>query len=429
MPLDLLTRLDPLRRVRCPFCFERFAAYEMHFRCNDHYCKHDSAKMVDDPILSKAIHGRSIQGGATMRTSWWVDPDRDPRRGLRRWFDWLLLPGSATCPNCKTATDYHLCPCCHEHLPEAAITLNPGHIAIFGPQSVGKSTYVTVLIHELDHRVGPERRFVLDPISDEVRDRYEREYQAPIYGGGGFGVGEELNGEVERRGQSATPGIQDNRAILKPLVYRLTRRKGKGRADSLISFFDNAGEDWEMNIELLRQEAAYLREARGLLFLVDPLRIRPVALDRRIKLTEKESRVPSADYLSDARKLAGFFKRTPVKTPLAICLNKLDRWGRLLEPGTLLHDLATSVPGQFPIDAGTDQTIHEEVQSALRRWGAVGFLEYLDRYFPNHRFFACSSLGDAAPDRDDAAQPLPTPLLVERAVLWLMEKQGMIPAA
>ena len=40
---------------------------------------------------------------------------------------------------------------------DSAITLDPGHIAIFGPQSVGKTTYITVLIHELDHRVGVDR--------------------------------------------------------------------------------------------------------------------------------------------------------------------------------------------------------------------------------------------------------------------------------
>ena len=63
MPLDWLTRLDPLRRVRCPFCFERFAACEMHLRCNDHYCKTDFARMIDDPILSQALNGRQ-RGGA-----------------------------------------------------------------------------------------------------------------------------------------------------------------------------------------------------------------------------------------------------------------------------------------------------------------------------------------------------------------------------
>ena len=62
MPLDLMARLDPLRRVRCPFCFERFAACEMHLRCNDHYCKTDFARMVDDPILSRALDGRGVGG-------------------------------------------------------------------------------------------------------------------------------------------------------------------------------------------------------------------------------------------------------------------------------------------------------------------------------------------------------------------------------
>jgi hypothetical protein len=46
--------------------------------------------------------------------------------------------------------------------------------------------------------------------------------------------------------------------------------------------------------------------------------------------------------------------------------------------------------------------------------------------FPDHRFFACSALGDAATGREDLPQPLPTPLLVERPVLWLLERQGVL---
>ena len=172
-------------------------------------------------------------------------------------------------------------------------------------------------------------------------------------------------------------------------------------------------------------EARYLGQARGLLFLLDPLRIREVALDRRLKLTEKEVRVPPADYLNDARKLSTFFGRTPVKTPLAICLNKLDRWGKLMEPGTILHTMATSVPDEPP-DLRVDALVNEEVQSALRKWGATGFLDYINLHFPDHRFFACSALGDAAQEHDDAPQPLPTPLLVERPVLWLLERQKII---
>jgi hypothetical protein len=439
MPLDWLTRLDPLRRVRCPFCFERFAACEMHLRCDDHYCKTDFGRMISDPILSQALNGRHRSGPATsaLRSPWWVDPRTDRRRGLRRYLDWMILPGALKCPNCGKPTDLRLCPRCHSHLPDSAITLDPGHIAIFGPQSVGKTTYVTVLIHEIDHRVGPEHGFILDPLTDEIRERYEREYHELTYGGSQFGIGEDLGGESFRHSHSATPSIEINRGILQPLVYRLTRR-GRGNGDgspkpargrakeALISFFDTAGEDWEMNIDLLRSEARYLTGAKGLLFLIDPLRIRPVAQDARIQLNEKERRVPPADYLNDARKLTTFFPRTPVSTPLAICLNKLDRWGRLLDPGTRLHEWACSVPDRDQSDPALDQAIHEEVQAALRRWGDAGFLEYIELNFPNHRFFASSALGDAAQERDDLPQPLPTPLLVERPLLWLLQQQGVL---
>jgi hypothetical protein len=439
MALDWLTRLDPLRRVRCPFCFERFAACEMHLRCDDHYCKNDFSRMIEDPILSQALNGRSRGGasGSVLRSPWWVDPRQDHRRGIRRHLDWMVLPDSLDCPNCGKPTDLRLCPRCHSHLPDAALSLDPGHIAIFGPQSVGKTTYVTVLIHELDHRVGPERGFVLDPLTDEIRERYEREYHEVTYGGSQFGIGEELAGESYRHSHSATPSLETNRGVLQPLVYRLRRRDGHGQArsrsrlqgrnrDALLSFFDTAGEDWEMNIDLLRSEARYLTSARGLLFLIDPLRIRPVAQDPRIQLTEKERRVPPADYLSDVRKLTTFFRRAPVSTPLAICLTKLDRWGRLLDPGTHLHEWACAVPDHQNPDPTLDQALHDEVQTALRRWGAAGFLEYIALSFPRHRFFACSSLGDAAQPREDLPQPLPTPLLVERPVLWLLEQQGVL---
>jgi hypothetical protein len=131
-----------------------------------------------------------------------------------------------------------------------------------------------------------------------------------------------------------------------------------------------------------------------------------------------------ADYLTDARKLATFFPKTPVTVPLAIVLNKLDRWGKLLPESTRLRELATGVPDRA--EPGLDTMIHDEVESILRHWGASGFLEYLDATFPNHRFFACSALGDAASDRDDINQPLPTPLLIERPVLWLLEQQGVL---
>ena len=134
--------------------------------------------------------------------------------------------------------------------------------------------------------------------------------------------------------------------------------------------------------------------------------------------------MPAADYLDDARKLAGFFPKTPVRTPLAICLNKLDRWGPLMEEGTTLREIIDGAIDEP--DARIDSLVHDEVQSALDRSGATGFLQHVSMNFPNHRFFACSALGDAASEVEDGPSPLPSPLLVERPVLWLLRRQGIL---
>ncbi len=198
-----------------------------------------------------------------------------------------------------------------------------------------------------------------------------------------------------------------------------------GGPSPLVTFCDLAGEDWEMKIDLLRREGGNLvRRSRGLLFLIDPLRIPEVAA--QLDLTEEETTVPAADYVEDADKLADFFPKTPVRTPLAICLNKIDRWGPLLSKASVLHEVARSVPTAEP-DGRLDRLVHEEVRTALRLWGQTEFLDRLESDFPNHRFFACSALGDAAQLRADLPPPLPTPLLVERPALWILEQQGLIP--
>jgi hypothetical protein len=424
LALDLLARLDPLKRIRCPFCLERFAAYQMHFRCDSTRCAGDFSRMIDDPILSEAMQGPGAS--SLVRSPWWTDPSHDETRGPRRFFDWFLLPGALQCPACGRPTECHLCPRCHHVLPDHAIATDPGHIAIFGPQSVGKTTYLTVALHEMDQTVGPNAGLLLEAVDEETRQRYKLEYEAVTYGSGQLGVGEDGTGDASRHAHYPTPPLETNRRALQPLVYRVKSRGSPKSTPRLVSFCDLAGEDWEMNVESLRRDGGHLiRRARGLLFLIDPLRLPAVAQDIRLRLTEKERLVPAAEYADDVRKLSSFFSKTPVRVPLAIVLNKLDRWGELLAEGSILHEVARSVP---PIDVGErfDRLVHEEVRSALRRWGQPGFLEHLEIDFPDHRFFACSALGDAAQPREDSPQPLPTPLMVDRPLLWLLERQGLL---
>jgi hypothetical protein len=282
-----------------------------------------------------------------------------------------------------------------------------GSITIFGPQAVGKTTYLTVLLQEIKKAPDTPRRLGLRPLDDEVRRRYREEYYEITYG---------------HARHAPTVTLELNRRVLEPLVYELkTNAPGPG---PIVSFCDLAGEDWEQKPELLRREAPHLiQQTQGLLFLIDPLRIPQVRAG--MELTEEEATVRLADYVEDADKLADFFPRLPARTPLAVVLNKIDRWGPLLAKDTALHQIACSAPAGEP-DRALDLTVHEEVRSALRRWGQTEFLDRLESDFPVHQFFACSALGDAAQLRPDHTAPRPTPLLVERAAIWLLGRQGLL---
>src|SRR5690606_32284613 len=99
MPLDWLTRLDPLRRIDCPVCLRRFALFQTHLRC-DKACRAAQQFTTPDPILTRALQGPRAAGdpGSALMSVWWTDPAHDPERAWRRWLDWVVLPGGLTCP-------------------------------------------------------------------------------------------------------------------------------------------------------------------------------------------------------------------------------------------------------------------------------------------------------------------------------------------
>ena len=186
-----------------------------------------------------------------------------------------------------------------------------------------------------------------------------------------------------------------------------------------------AGEDWEMNIDLLRREGGYLvRRSRGLLFLIDPLRI---PRGRRAAPADRGGDDRPARRLPGGRRQARptSSRARPSSTPLAICLNKLDRWGPLLSQGSKLHEIARSVPiaGRPPARPARPRG----GPPALRHLGPDGVPRTrLESDFPNHRFFACSALGDAAQERADLPSPCRLRCWSIGPALWLLEQQGVL---
>ncbi len=187
------------------------------------------------PRPSTARGSPATSTGSTLRSPWWVDPRLDASARLP---PPPRLDGPARLAHLPELQEADRRPALPP-LPQPACPTpwsrsTPGTSPSSARSRSARRRYVTVLIHELEHRVGPARGFTLDPLTDEIRERYEREYHEMTYGGGQFGVGEDPDGESYRRSHFATPSIETNRRILQPLVYRVTSRKrdeGQDRRD------------------------------------------------------------------------------------------------------------------------------------------------------------------------------------------------------
>ena len=125
---------------------------------------------------------------------------------------------------------------------------------------------MTVLVHELMHRVGEDLNAAISGADDETRRRFASDYEQPLY-------------RDARLLASTTTAAATDRA---PLVFRFTSedrssrlsRNGAGEPRrTLLSFFDTAGEDLR-SAQSVEENVQYLAAADGVLLLLDPLQMR-----------------------------------------------------------------------------------------------------------------------------------------------------------
>ncbi|HVR05019.1 MAG TPA: hypothetical protein VMS02_03185 [Solirubrobacteraceae bacterium] len=385
------------REVLCPYCFTHWSTRLAAFRCTSS----DDARC---PRVPDEALGR-LRGTPA--------PD-EPRvlvkkGGLGQAFS--VKQGQPVLCECGSPTR-PVCPTCHSSLPQRFTEADSRTMALVGTRATGKSHYIAVTLHELEHRVGPNFGGSLMLLDDASRDRVDKVLTRRLYD--------------EQTVLDATRSAVVDRDVRVPLVSRLTLGQGRGATHSNLVFFDAAGEDLQ-SVNILAREARYITQSDGLILLLDPLQIPAV----RDELGAGTAELPplSADPYTMLGRIAaltrearGIPSKRRIEAPLAITLSKSDMLRELLGEDHPLYRTAT-VNGQFDPDAA--RNLSEQLRADVAGWLGERFDRLVKEEFAVSCYFAVSALG-----HNPVQGRLPNgvaPQRVEDPVLWMLHTWKAIP--
>lgn len=385
--------------VVCPYCFARVGSQQLHFRCLQSPRTRSGKPCAAEPDLKLT----AFQGlPAPLHLGPVFTADRPGRR--------------ARCSACGVITTKRVCPACHNDLPSGYAGMNPRFIALVGPKTSGKSTYIAVLVRELHERVGEAFGAALSPMDDRTDERNEAQ-RTDLF-------------EMGNLPGLTPPSAQE---LAYPQLYRFTvprRRRLSGRhsLSTSLAFFDTAGEDLKTEDSTARY-VPYLHEAHGIILTVDPLQFGAV----RDTLGDSAGLAPAREVAPDRivavisqiiRDHRNWPEGRPIRTPLAVTLTKADVLWPMLAPGSRL--LAPSSHLSYFDDADRAE-VDDEVRALLQDWDGGALRRQAEANFTTSSFFALSALGGAPQETARAPALGIHPFRPEDPVLWLLARFGLIP--
>ncbi|MGH3738649.1 MAG: hypothetical protein ACRDT6_24050 [Micromonosporaceae bacterium] len=386
--------------ITCPYCFTAVPRRSVRFRCQGGAPGRGTGCPPEvDTVLADYL-GSEV--AATLPPVFTADGRRQ----------------RADCPHCGLDTFRRVCPTCHNQLPAQYSETPSKIVALVGAKNAGKSTYIAVLLHELEHRLGAELGTSLVACDDRTIDRYQTDFATPLFG--------------EHRLLPTTQSAAT--AIRWPMVYLLSRtRQGRfnRRQDASLALvlFDTAGEDLGRR-DLVDLHLRYLTAADAIIFLVDPLELPGAAADTREEA--RATTVPDANPLHVLGRVTETLRSghelrpgQRLKVPMAIALTKIDVLQPSLEQQSPLHQPR---PRSAQLDLDDRDAAHEQVRALLHSWHAEGLDHYLDHNYAEHAFFGLSALGGLPKDGAVAPGGI-RPYRVEDPLLWLLHRFGMLDAS
>lgn len=379
--------MNKRKTIVCPYCFEEFAIKQLNFECINKRCK---------------SFGNAFQISSNNK---FEDRFND------------------VCPDCGQRSYKVVCPNCKNHLPESTLNGDDMIISVIGARDTGKSNYIGVLIHEFLGRVAPAFNGSFIGF-DKSLEEYNRRF------------GDTLYKAKVRIAQTETALNRADNPL--PLIFTLSLTH-KSFFSSKINkytfvFYDTAGEDLE-DFETTSTVAKYICKSKGIIFLLDPLKIGDVENQLDNVMVQRASSTSdvtsSAEIMNNASELIRNDKKilstTKIDIPVAVVFSKFDVIDSIVPDGaTVKNNSPHCKNGAF--SASDIETVNNEVRGLLDAWNDRELIAFIDNNYNRHAFFCSSAFGlNNNAELGSGKINTPNPHRIEDAFLWILAENGVIP--
>ncbi|ETI69510.1 TRAFAC clade GTPase domain-containing protein [Neobacillus vireti] len=397
----------PFYDIVCPYCFSKFHHEDVVFRAAHHRDDDEALALQEDELLNNYREKFGLAPIDELEAI--IYPSLIPEEN-KIYSDRVLMGVS---DKYTVVTRNRLCPACHNDLPVTAGKHPSNIVSIVGATSVGKSVYMTSLIHTLQHVTANNFDAACIPLDNEISKRFRREYEIPLF----------ENGKLLK--STETTNRQE------PFIFQFVF-KDEDQAPLTLVFFDVAGEGMT-DKEYIKLHAAHIKNSAGILFLVDPMQIRAIREKLIHQMGENPGKIvgladePREVVISLFGDFIAHLEHSKTDIPTAVVLTKSDLLNALKhEDGEYIRtnsNVFHNVTHRGFLNLDEYENINGEIRRFLQKVD-IPFVNALDVYFKDTSYFAVSALGSNPVDQEVSG--IISPIRVDEPFIWLLYKLGYI---
>ncbi|WP_141499639.1 TRAFAC clade GTPase domain-containing protein [Paenibacillus luteus] len=393
--------------IVCPYCFSKFTPDEAVFRATHSREDDEDYALGEDEALNKYRERFGLDSVHDMEA---VLYPVDVPEEYRVYSDHVLI---GLHDRYGELTRRRLCPKCHNELPVTAGKAPSNIISIIGASQVGKSVYMTALIHTLQNTTADHFDAACMPLNAEISRKFRTYYEEPL-----FERGDLLASTQKEKMQE-------------PFIFQFVF-KDETKPPLTLVFFDVAGEGM-VEQDYLGLHGQHIKNSAGILLMVDPLQIRSIREKIRMNLGDKPGEwvsqydEPRDVVLTMFGDFIAYQENNKTDIPTAVVLTKSDMLHSLKDEDGEYIKSNSNIFNNMVHRNYFNLTEFENIDGEIRR-----FIEKVDRpfkgtmdvYFKDTAYYAVSALGSNPVDQK--LQTVVSPIRVDEPFVWLLYKLNYI---